>query len=301
MNSHLPVGRIADHLHSLPRERAWFAVLVAVAALAVADAHFRGIGLAPLYIPIVCAACWALGRSGYLVALVAAFLVVVPHFAEPSRLPIAVLGVRMAVRAATYLFVAAIVLSFRQSFEREHHLAVRDRMTGALNKEMFRERAIHRLDSADVARQSLLLAILDLDDFKGVNNRHGHVAGDAVLRAFARGAREIIRREDDFGRIGGDEFAFLIPVHSAEEGVRFARALHERLSLVLAGTLHPVTCSMGALVIAPDAPRDEPSLMHAVDQLMYAVKRAGKNAVEIGHAGAVAEAVPTALLHEQIA
>jgi GGDEF domain-containing protein len=70
--------------------------------------------------------------------------------------------------------------------------------------------------------------------------------------------------------------------HSAEEGVYFARLLHKRLSSVLAGTPHPVTCSMGALLISPDTPRDEPSLMHAVDQLMYAVKRAGKNAVEIG-------------------
>ena len=64
----------------------------------------------------------------------------------------------------------------------------------------------------------------------------------------------------------------------------FARSLHKRLSSVLAGTPHPVTCSMGALLIQPETPRDEPSLMHAVDQLMYAVKRAGKNAVEIGRA-----------------
>ena len=64
----------------------------------------------------------------------------------------------------------------------------------------------------------------------------------------------------------------------------FARLLHKRLSSVLADTPHPVTCSMGALLISPDTPRDEPSLMHAVDQLMYAVKRAGKNAVEIGRA-----------------
>ncbi|GGO99999.1 GGDEF domain-containing protein [Stakelama pacifica] len=285
MNSNLPVGRLADRLHSMPRERAWFAILLSVTALALADAHFPRIGLAPFYIPIVCAACWALGsRAGYLVAVVAAVLAVVPHLAELPRLSPALLGARMAVRAVTYVFLAAIVLSFRRSFDREHHLAARDRMTDALNKETFRERVIHRLDLAVPARQSFLLAILDLDDFKGLNNRHGHVAGDEVLRTFAQGARGIIRREDDFGRIGGDEFAFLLPVHSAEEGVYFARSLHKRLSSVLVGTPHPVTCSMGALLIPPDTPRDEPSLMHAVDQLMYAVKRAGKNAVEIGRA-----------------
>ena len=92
-----------------------------------------------------------------------------------------------------------------EHYYRALSLAVRDRMTDALNKETFRERVIHRLDLAVPARQSFLLAILDLDDFKGLNNRHGHVAGDEVLRTFAQGARGIIRREDDFGRIGGDE------------------------------------------------------------------------------------------------
>ena len=167
MNSHLPVGRLADRLHSLPRERAWFAILLSVTALALANAHFPRIGLAPLYMPIVCAACWALGsRAGYLVAIVAAVLAVVPHLAELPGLSPALLGARMAVRAVTYVIVAAIVLSFRRSFDREHHLAVRDRMTDALNKETFRERVIHRLDLAVPARQTFLLAILDLDDFK---------------------------------------------------------------------------------------------------------------------------------------
>lgn len=84
-------------------------------------------------------------------------------------------------------------------------------MTDALNKETFRERVIHRLDLAVPARQSFLLAILDLDDFKGINNRYGHIAGDEVLRTFAQGARKIIRREDDFGRIGATSSPFCFP------------------------------------------------------------------------------------------
>jgi diguanylate cyclase (GGDEF)-like protein len=304
VNSHLPVGRLADHLESLSRERAWLAVLVATAALAMADNHFRGIGLAPLYIPIVCAACWTLGeREGYFVALIAAILAVVPHWTDDAHHSLAVLGTRAGVRIATYLFVAATIASFRRSFDREHYLALRDRMTGALNKEVFHQRVTAALDAATRSDRTLLLAILDLDDFKGVNTRHGHVAGDAVLRAFAKGAAEIVRREDEFGRIGGDEFAFLIPVHSADEGRLLATALHARLSAVLAEAAHPVTCSMGALVIPPDAARDEATMMHSVDQLLYAVKRAGKNAVEIGEAGtALDAAIPSAAqLREQIA
>jgi diguanylate cyclase (GGDEF)-like protein len=291
VNSTLPVGRIADYLESLSRERAWLAVLLGMTALAWADSRCGGVGLAPLYIPVICAACWTLGeRAGLFVAIVAAILAVVPHFADPSHPPLLLLGARIGVRVATYLFVTAIVVSFRRSFDRERYMALRDSLTDALNKETFRKRAIDVLNAAAPAGQILVLALLDLDDFKSVNTRHGHVAGDAVLRAFAQGACDIIRREDDFGRIGGDEFAFLIPVPSAADGRRLAATLHARLSKTLAEREPPVTCSMGALVISPDAPRDEASMMQAVDQLMYAVKRAGKNAVQIAEAGKVLEA-----------
>jgi len=287
VNSHLPVGRLAGHLESLTRERAWLAVLVVASALAIADNHLREIALAPLYIPIICAACWTLGeRAGYLVALLTAILAVAPHWDDNMRHSLAVLGMRTGVHVATYLFVAATVASFRRSFDRERYLALRDRTTGALNKEVFHHRARAALDAAARGGRTLLIAMLDLDDFRSINNVHGHAAGDAVLCAFAQGAADIIRRDDDFGRIGGDEFAFLISVHSAEDGRLLAATLHARLSAVLAETPYPVTCSMGALVIPPDVPRDEAMMMHGADQLMYAVKRAGKDAVEIGEAGA---------------
>lgn len=242
-------------------------------------------------------------RAGFLVALLTSLLAIVPHLDDRARHSLPVLGVEAAVPIATFMFVAVTVASFRRSFDRERFLALRDRMTGALNKEAFRERVVATLDAAARTKGMLLLAILDLDDFKAVNNEHGHGAGDAVLLAFAQGAAAIIRREDAFGRIGGDEFAFLIAVHSADEGHRLAAMLHARLSGVLAGAVHPVTCSMGALVIPPGASREEATMMRTVDQLMYAVKRAGKNAVEIGEAGSMptAASIPAGPLREMVA
>lgn len=280
MNSHLPVGRLAERLESLPREHAWFAILVAVTALSWANHAYPGAGLAPLYIPIICAAAWALGeRAAYFVALLTAILAIVPHLDDGGVS--ASLVVRTSVRVATYLFVAATIVSFRRSFDRQRHLALRDRKTGALNGETFNERFSEALTVASRASETLLLAIFDLDDFKGVNSAHGHAAGDAVLRTFARGAAGSIRREDAFGRIGGDEFAVLLRVHPADAGEMFARTLHSRVSAVLAAGEHPVTCSMGALVIPPHVPRDPAALMHAADQAMFVAKRAGKNACEI--------------------
>lgn len=281
MNSHLPVGRLAEMLETLSRERAWFVVLCITAALTWADTHFPGAGLAPLYIPIICIACWSLGeRAGYFVALICAFTAVMPHLAKPDASSVA-LAVRVTVRVGTYLFVAGTIASFRRSFDRQRHLALRDRMTGALNSETFHARLADTLAATRNCDQTFLLALLDLDDFKAINNEHGHAAGDNTLRTFARGAAEMVRRQDLFGRIGGDEFAVLLQLHPTDAGNGFAQGLHARLSAVLASGAVPVTCSMGALVIPPGSEESAASLMNAVDQIMYQAKRSGKNAIRI--------------------
>src|SRR3546814_3348867 len=100
MNSHLPVGRLAEHLESLSRERAWFAIVAATTGVAAANFSFPAIGFAPLYMPVICGACWALGaREGYFVATVTAFLTAVPALHAPPELPPALLALRVAVRS----------------------------------------------------------------------------------------------------------------------------------------------------------------------------------------------------------
>src|SRR3546814_14264703 len=93
-----------------------------------------------------------------------------------------------------------------------------------------------------------MLVLLDLDDFKAANDRAGHLAGDEILRAFAKGVSAIMRREDLIGRIGGDEFALLVRVPSIAEGQCIARDIHARLSAVLAQSRYPVTRSAALCV-----------------------------------------------------
>ncbi|MFD1960641.1 hypothetical protein ACFSHP_19520 [Novosphingobium panipatense] len=79
MNSHLPVGRLAAYLEALSREKIWSAIVVTTALIAYADYMLPAIAAAPLYIPVICAACWGLGaREGYFVATITASLAVVP-------------------------------------------------------------------------------------------------------------------------------------------------------------------------------------------------------------------------------
>jgi len=277
---------LAEQLETLSRERAWLAIVMATAGIAYVDAVYPDMGFAPLYMPIICGACWALGaRAGYFVATIAALLAVLPSLDGPSPISPAFVAMRVTVCIFSFLFIAATVTSFRRSYDRELFHAHRDRMTGTLNKEIFHRRCAKAIEDAGHTRQTLLLAVLDLDDFKAVNSREGHLAGDDVLRTFAKGASAIMRREDLIGRIGGDEFALLVRVPSIAEGISFACEIHARLSAVLAQSRHPVTCSMGALLIPPEASRDAGELMHATDMVMYRAKNAGKNAVEIAEAG----------------
>ncbi|EQB33526.1 GGDEF domain-containing protein [Sphingobium ummariense] len=256
-----------------------------MAGVAFADHAMPQIGFAPLYMPAICGACWALGaREGYFVAVIAAVLAVVPSMHDLPALSTIELALRVGVRIGAFVFIAAAITSFRRSYDRELFHAHRDRMTGTLNKEVFHRRCAKAILDAGHTRQTLLLIILDLDDFKAVNSREGHLAGDEVLRTFAKGVSAIMRREDLIGRIGGDEFALLVRVPSIVAGQGFARDVHTRLSAVLADSPHPVTCSMGALLIPPEAPRDASALIHATDQAMYRAKHGGKNSIEIDRA-----------------
>lgn len=287
MRSHLPVGRLAERLESLSREQTWFAILAATLLLTTADRQWPDLGLVPLYVPVICTAAWKLGeRAGYIVALVAALMATAAYVGGAPSLQGSVIAGRVTIRIVTYLFVATIITSFRRSYDRERFHAHQDRMTGTLNKEVFHRRSATAIEDARHTGQTLLLILLDLDDFKAVNSREGHQAGDEVLRTFAKGASSIMRREDLIGRIGGDEFALLIRVPSIAEGHGFARDVHARLTAVLAESRYPVTCSMGALLIPPDAPLEAGALMHAADLAMYRAKQTGKNAVEVERAGA---------------
>ncbi|MGE4324012.1 MAG: GGDEF domain-containing protein [Sphingobium sp.] len=292
MNSHLPAGRLAERLDSLPRELAWLIIIAASTAIVWMDNALPAIGFAPLYVPVICVACWALGPArGYLVAVVAAFLAVSPALSSIWLFPFGVTALRVAIWTVALLSVAAAVTSFRRSYDRELFHAHRDRMTGVLNKEVFHARCARRIGEAERRGDTLLLVILDLDDFKAVNSRAGHMAGDGVLRAFAAGLAAIMRRDDLIGRIGGDEFALLARVPSWEEGERLARDIHGRLTAMLADSSLPMTCSMGALLIPPGASRNADALMHAADQAMYRVKRGGKNAFLIDRPAVAVAAV----------
>lgn len=155
-----------------------------------------------------------------------------------------------------------------------HQRAYHDDLTGLANRARFEA----RLHAALVGRRrddrALALLLFDLDNFKPVNDRFGHEAGDDILRTIARQASHALRDDDLLARIGGDEFAVLAHVHEAVD------AEHIAARLVAATTVHAggeltVTSSVG-VALHPRDGADRDSLLAAADQAMYAAKAAGR-------------------------
>lgn len=159
--------------------------------------------------------------------------------------------------------------------------ASRDDLTGALNRRAFVERAAEELARARLLARPLALLLIDLDHFKAVNDRHGHLVGDEALRALGRQLGELRREGDVFARLGGEEFALLLPdtasagAVAAGERIRLAAAMsHARED----GSPVPLSVSVGVAEADEGEEGIEPLLARA-DRALYAAKAAGRDRV----------------------
>ena len=163
------------------------------------------------------------------------------------------------------------------------HQATHDLLTGLPNRMLFRDRLTTAMQRMPRHGQPFALVMLDIDGFKGVNDNHGHPAGDALLRAIAARLNELLRASDTVARLGGDEFALIL------EEVTDQPALVERCRHIGAALAAPyplegrhgpfiaqVSASQGITVWDGDARNDE-DLIQAADRALYKAKEEGKN------------------------
>ncbi|TSE23458.1 Response regulator PleD [Tepidimonas sediminis] len=164
-------------------------------------------------------------------------------------------------------------------------LSQRDALTGLPNRRAFEARARQELDRASRAGETPLLLLVDLDHFKMVNDRHGHAAGDAVLRTVAQALQRSVRPMDTVARLGGEEFAVLLPHVSPPR----AAALAERVRAAVAaepvtlpdGRLLPVTASVGGALAPPWVRTNLEHWLERADRQLYAAKAGGRNRVSL--------------------
>ena len=176
---------------------------------------------------------------------------------------------------------AAIALENARLHHTVQRQAITDELTGLVNRRRFLEALGSEIVRAGAFGTPLAVVLADLDDFKVINDRFGHHAGDDVLRGFAELVRAHLRDVDVPGRLGGEEFAIIVP----ETDAAGAEAVAERVRRSLAALRvadapeFAVTASFGVAEYTPD--EDGDSLLRRADDAMYRAKRLGKNRVAV--------------------
>ncbi|MBI3574158.1 MAG: diguanylate cyclase, partial [Gammaproteobacteria bacterium] len=158
-------------------------------------------------------------------------------------------------------------------------LAYYDALTGLPNRNLFHDRLQHALDRAQRVGRSVAILIMDLDNFKTVNDSLGHDVGDRLLRAVAEGIHACVRAQDTAARLGGDEFVIMLEdIERAEEASVVAHKIIEALRRPFQLGEYEVfmTASVG-IAVYPDDARDLDNLLKDADTAMYRAKEQGRN------------------------
>jgi diguanylate cyclase (GGDEF)-like protein len=207
------------------------------------------------------------------------------------------------------LYAVPLVVSLQRSLRHAQLLAESrvDSKTGLLNDKTWRREATVEIARAVRTRTPVAVGILDLDHFKVVNDRYGHLAGDAVLSAVAAATSALLRDYDLLGRVGGEEFAFVLPGSTAAEAAEIAERLREtiaRLDFARGGPggLMPARVTVSVGVAAASRPGWDLRRYYCLaDRALYAAKGHGRDAVWITLADPAAdpEPFPSETFHDQ--
>jgi len=175
--------------------------------------------------------------------------------------------------------------ALRSNEERLRHLSEHDALTNLPNRALLNDRLTMALQRAERFKQRLGLLIVDVDQFKEVNDNFGHLVGDKLLCELAKRISHAVRLTDTVARFGGDEFIILLPdLHALEE----AQAIAAKIVAAIRAPFHigpahsplTVTVSVGVCTY-PEAGLDMETLLNHVDAAMYSMKEHGKNGFQV--------------------
>ncbi|RKH10343.1 MULTISPECIES: GGDEF domain-containing protein [Corallococcus] len=168
-----------------------------------------------------------------------------------------------------------------QYHETIYTLTIADGLTGINNKRYFLEYLEREMGRSHRYQRSMSMFMFDIDHFKQINDVHGHLAGDYVLREMAQSIKKLVRREQCFARYGGEEFAVVMPEDGPDKARMFAekiRKLVEDKVFTFEDKEIPVTISLGVAEVAPEM--SEPTqFIKVADMNLYKAKKTGRNRV----------------------
>ncbi|WP_413793408.1 MULTISPECIES: GGDEF domain-containing protein [unclassified Pseudomonas] len=187
---------------------------------------------------------------------------------------------------ATHKMSQALEIAFRLTREMEQansistRAAQTDELTGLKSRRAFFEHAQQLYDECKAKRQGLCAVMLDMDHFKHINDTYGHQVGDQVLRQMGAVISSSFRATDIHGRLGGEEFAILLPDTSIEVATQIAERLIDTIAGLMIEPVHHISASLG--VASTEAcNKDLHSLMNDADKALYRAKALGRNRVAV--------------------
>jgi len=184
----------------------------------------------------------------------------------------------------------SFVLDKIRLFKEMERLSITDPLTGLFNRRYFYNALEKEIERVKRYKSSFSIVLLDIDDFKRVNDEYGHLAGDRVLQILADILRRTLRKVDIIARYGGEEFILLLPNTEKEEAELIANRIREEVSKTVfeyksdkgVEVLCPITIS-GGITTCPDDSIELHKLLSAADRAMYEAKSLGKNRIVLFH------------------
>lgn len=228
-------------------------------------------------LPVFLIACYGGRAVAYTYSAIAGFcwfvdsLSILPNNAGPMIYVWACVS-----RIATYLLMAELSSRMHDLLQKHESLARTDSLTGLCNHRALREQAARIIATAQRDSQPMSAAYIDCDNFKQINDLHGHAAGDAVLKAVSAVLSKATRPADIAARVGGDEFVLVLPNTSRDGGRVVVARLQTELAHAIRLLGHGVTFSIGAATF-DQPPENVDDLLARIDECQYRAKRSGKD------------------------